>query len=107
MVTLVPLVVLIPLAGAALALALPGRRRAQQGITLVVLSAVMVIGFTLMWLVDQAGVLVMQVGGWAAPFGISLVVDRVSALMVAVSAVVLLAVFLFSIGQGFADGDEE
>ncbi|MFC5338057.1 Na+/H+ antiporter subunit D [Leucobacter denitrificans] len=104
---LVPIVVLIPLAGAALALAVPGHRALQRGITLVALTAVSIIGIILMFIVDKTGPLIMQVGGWAAPYGISLVVDRVSALMLAVSAVVLLSVFLFSIGQGLADGDEE
>ncbi|MGO3146882.1 MAG: Na+/H+ antiporter subunit D [Leucobacter sp.] len=104
---LVPTVVLIPLAGAALALAVPGHRALQRGITLVALTAVSILGIVLMFLVDKVGPLVMQVGGWVAPYGISLVVDRVSALMLAVSAIVLLSVFLFSIGQGLADGDEE
>ncbi|KAM9865088.1 Na(+)/H(+) antiporter subunit D [Leucobacter aridicollis] len=104
---LVPLVVLIPLVGAALALAAPGRGALQRGITLVALTASSVLGIALMFIVDRGGPLVMQVGGWAAPYGISLVVDRVSAIMLAVSAVVLLAVFIFSIGQGLADGDEE
>ncbi|GAA2838821.1 multisubunit sodium/proton antiporter MrpD subunit [Leucobacter komagatae] len=104
---LVPLVVLIPLVGAALALAVPGHRALQRGITLVALTASSILGIALMFIVDGGGPLVMQVGGWAAPYGISLVVDRVSALMLAVSAIVLLAVFIFSIGQGLADGDEE
>ena len=107
MTALVPLVVLLPLVGAALALAVPGHRRLQQGITLVVLGAVLVLSGVLMWAVDAQGTLVMEVGGWAAPFGIALVVDRVSALMLAVSATVLLGVFVFSIGQGLADGDED
>ncbi|WP_449277152.1 Na+/H+ antiporter subunit D [Leucobacter sp. GX24907] len=107
MIALVPLAVLIPLGGAALALAVPGHRRLQQAITLVALGAVAVLSGVLMWLVDSAGTLVMEVGGWAAPFGIALVVDRVSALMLIVSALVLLGVFLFSIGQGLADGDED
>ncbi len=107
MISLVPLVVLIPLGSAALALALPGRRRAQQLITVLALTAVVALSFSFMWLVDQNGTLVMQVGGWAAPFGISLVVDRLSALMLTVSAVVLLGVLLFSLGQGLADGDDE
>ena len=104
---LVPVVVLVPLVAAALALAVPGHRALQRGITLVALAASSVLGIVLMFVVDRVGPLIMQVGGWAAPYGISLVVDRVSALMLAVSAVVLLAVFLFSIGQGLADGDEE
>lgn len=107
LVTLVPLVVLVPLAGAALALVVPGRRRLQQTITASALLTVVVIGSVLMWSVDQHGTLVMEVGGWAAPFGIALVVDRLAALMVTVSAIVLLGVFLFSVGQGLADGDEE
>ncbi|PRI11821.1 Na+/H+ antiporter subunit D [Leucobacter massiliensis] len=107
MTALVPLVVLIPLVGSALALAVPGYRKLQQGITLVALGAVLALSGALMWIVDQQGVLIMEVGGWAAPFGIALVVDRVSALMLAVSSVVLLGVFVFSIGQGLADGDEE
>lgn len=107
MTALIPLVVLIPLGGAALALGLPGRRRAQQLITVTALIAVVILSVGFMWLVDQHGALVMQLGGWAAPFGISLVVDRLSALMLTVSAIVLLGVLLFSLGQGLADGDDE
>lgn len=107
MIQFIPVLVLIPLGSAALALALPGRRRAQQAITVTALSLVVLLSLLFMWHVDQNGTQVMQVGGWAAPFGISLVVDRVSALMLAVSAIVLLGVLLFSLGQGLADGYEE
>lgn len=107
MIQFIPVLVLIPLGSAALALALPGRRRAQQAITVTALSLVLLLSLLFMWHVDQNGTQVMQVGGWAAPFGISLVVDRVSALMLAVSAIVLLGVLLFSLGQGLADGYEE
>jgi len=107
MTAFVPLVVLVPLLSAALALALPRRRRAQQVITASALTAVLGLGLAFMFAVDAHGTMVMQVGGWAAPFGISLVVDRLSALMLAVSAVVLLGVLLFSLGQGLEDGDEE
>ncbi|MGI8393594.1 Na+/H+ antiporter subunit D [Leucobacter sp. W1038] len=103
----IPLVVLIPLGCAALTLALPGNRRAQQAITVGALIAMLTVSLILMWAVDTSGPLVMQVGGWAAPYGISLVVDRLSALMLVVSAIVLLAVLLFSLGQGLADGDED
>ncbi|MEB4616526.1 Na+/H+ antiporter subunit D [Leucobacter sp. M11] len=106
-VSLVPLVVLLPLIGAAVALILPRHPRAQQLITSGVLIAVVALGGIMMVIVDQHGTLVMEVGGWAAPFGIALVVDRLSALMVLVSAVVLLGVLLFSIGQGLADDDDE
>lgn len=107
MISLVPLVVLIPLASAAFALAVPKNRKAQQVITVAALTAVVALSSLFMWYIDLHGTLVMQGGGWAAPFGISLVVDRLSALMLTVSAVVLLGVLLFSLGQGLADGDEE
>lgn len=107
MTSLVPLVVLLPLIGAAVALCLPGRVRAQQAIAVLALVGIVILGGLFMWSVDADGPLVMQVGGWAAPFGISLVVDRVAALMLTVSAVVLLGVFLFSIAQGLADDDDE
>lgn len=107
MTALVPLVVLIPLLGAATTLTLGRRPRAQRLVTVLALSAVLVIGAVLVWAVDTQGALVMEVGGWAAPFGIVLVVDRLAALMIVVSALVLLAVLVFSIGQGLADGDNE
>jgi multicomponent Na+:H+ antiporter subunit D len=107
MTALVPLVVLLPLIGAALTLVLGRRPRGQRVVTLAMLTAVLGVGVALLVVVDQGGPLVMEVGGWTAPFGIVLVVDRLAALLVVVSAVVLLAVLLFSIGQGLADGDDE
>ncbi|MFD1715712.1 Na+/H+ antiporter subunit D [Amnibacterium flavum] len=103
---LVPLPVLLPLLGAATALLFYRRPRLQRLITLTVLSAVLVIGVVLLIEVDTNGTLVMAVGGWPAPFGITLVVDRLPALMVSVSAAVLLAVLVFAVGQGLADESE-
>ncbi|GGK98767.1 Na+/H+ antiporter subunit D [Salinibacterium xinjiangense] len=104
---LVPLVVLVPLIGAAAALILGKNPSAQRIVAIVSLLIVLGIGGTLLHLVDTQGPLAMEVGGWAAPFGIVLVVDRLAALMVIVSALVLLAVLVFSVGQGLADGDNE
>ena len=85
---LVPLVVLIPLLSAAAALVFGRSRTAQRVIAIAALAAVFLIGSALVVLVDS-GPLVMEVGGWQAPFGIVLVVDRLPALTVAVSALVL------------------
>ncbi|MGV8884348.1 MAG: Na+/H+ antiporter subunit D [Microbacteriaceae bacterium] len=105
--SLVPLVVLLPLLGAALALILARRPRMQRAVTLFALSGVLIVGILLLITVDTEAPLVVEVGGWKAPFGIVLVVDRLSALIVVVSAIVLLAVLLFSFGQGLADGHDE
>ena len=104
---LVPLVVLVPLVGAAMALILGKRPHLQRLVAIVALVVVLAIGAVLLFTVDTQGPLAMEVGGWAAPFGIVLVVDRLAALMVVVSALVLLAVLVFSVGQGLADGDGE
>jgi len=104
---LVPLVVMIPLIGAALALILGKRPALQRIVTVVALTAVLVVGVILLLVVDAGEPLMVEVGGWAAPFGIVLIVDRLAALMVVVSAAVLLAVLIFSVGQGLADGHDE
>jgi len=104
---LVPLVVMLPLLGAAGALALGRRPRLQRIVTLVALSAVLAVSIVLLIVVDSQGALKVEVGGWTAPFGIVLIADRLTALMLVVSATVLLAVLVFSVGQGLADGDDE
>ena len=66
----------------------------------------------LVYLADRDGTIAVQVGGWGqsvagmGPLGITLVVDRLSALMLLVSSIVLLAVVFYAIGQGIRDGDE-
>ena len=104
---LVPLAVLIPLVAAGVTLVVGRRARAQRIVALIALVAVVLVGATLLMGVDAGGSVVVEVGSWQAPFGIVLVVDRLSALMVLISAIVLLAVLVFSIGQGLADGDDE
>ncbi|MBB5618591.1 multicomponent Na+:H+ antiporter subunit D [Chryseoglobus frigidaquae] len=104
---LVPLVVLVPLFAAALTLVLGRRARPQRIVAALALTAVLGISVALLIGVDAEGAVVVEAGNWATPLGIVLVVDRLSALMLVVSSVVLLAVLIFSIGQGLADGDDE
>jgi multicomponent Na+:H+ antiporter subunit D len=109
---LTPLPVLIPAIGAAATLFVGRKPRLQRVIALTALSLVVVVCAGLLYLVDQEGTLALHVGGWGqsvpgmGPLGITLVVDRLSALMMVVSSIVLLAVVLYAIGQGIRDGDE-
>lgn len=105
--TLAPLPVVLPLIGAALSLLLGRRPHLQRIVTTTVVAAVVAVSATLLYLVDTHGIFVLQVGGWDAPIGISIVVDRLSALMLLVSSVVLLAVIVYAIGQGIRDGNGE
>ncbi|MDJ1114030.1 Na+/H+ antiporter subunit D [Microbacterium dauci] len=108
MTALVPLLVGIPMIGAAVALIFGRRRRVQVGVSITTLTLVAIVAAILLYAVDASGMpLAVSVGGWPIPFGIVLYVDRLAALLVVVSSVVLLAVLLFSVGQGAADGDEE
>lgn len=102
---LVPLPVVVPLFGAGLALAMYRRPKVQRIISVVALSIVLLVAATLLVQADN-GPLVVDVGSWAAPVGIDLVADRLSALMLTVSAAVTLCVQLYSLAQGEADGDE-
>ncbi|QEO14856.1 Na+/H+ antiporter subunit D [Agromyces intestinalis] len=105
---LVPLVVLLPLLGAAVALILGRHRRAQMGVSATVLGAVVVIAAILLVTVDASGEgVVVAIGAWQPPFGIVLVVDRLSAIMLLISAIVLLGVLVYAVGQGIADQHRE
>ena len=110
--TLTALPVLVPMIAAALTLVGGRRPRLQRFITLTALTAVAVVCAVLLYLTDRYGTIALQVGGWGpgepgfGPLGITLVVDRLSALMLVVSSVVLLAVVFYAIGQGIRDGDE-
>lgn len=102
---LVPLPVVLPLTGAGLAVAFSRHPRVQRTISVTVLSMVLLVAVTLLLAADD-GPLVVNVGGWAAPVGIALVADRLSSLMLAVSAAVTLCVLVYSLAQGLSDGDK-
>ncbi|MGO2685188.1 MAG: Na+/H+ antiporter subunit D [Microbacterium sp.] len=104
---LVPLLVAIPLLGAAITLVFGRSPRLQVFVTVASLAAVAVIAAVMLIAVDQGAPLAVSVGGWPVPFGIVLYVDRLAALLVLISSIVLVAVLLFSIGQGAADGADE
>ncbi|GAA2530022.1 Na+/H+ antiporter subunit D [Rarobacter incanus] len=105
-ISLVPLPVVIPLLTAGLTLALWKVPKLQRLLAVTALIAMVVVGVLLVIGADR-GALVMHVGGWQAPLGIALVADRLSALMLTVSAFVLLCVLLYSLGQDIADGTAE
>ncbi len=100
---LIPLPVVLPLFAAGVKLALGIRwPRVQQWLSVITLALVLAIGAALMVGADMFGPQAVQVGGWETPIGITLVADRLSALMVTVSAAITLAVLVYSIGQGMA-----
>ena len=87
---------LVPLATALTCLALVGRPAMQRvgGVAGAVIGLAACAG--LLTRVDAVGYVVTQAGAWPAPFGISLVADRLAAAMVTISALVGLAVAIFA-----------
>lgn len=57
----------------------------------------------LAWATFDGTVLLYQLGDWAAPFGIVLVGDRLSAMMVLLTSVLSLFVLLYAMGSGWDD----
>ena len=58
-----------------------------------------ILSLYLVYVVDQADFVIIQVGAWEAPFGISLVADRFSAVMVAVASFMGAAVAIYALGE--------
>ncbi|HLS32351.1 MAG TPA: Na+/H+ antiporter subunit D [Brevibacterium sp.] len=91
--------IILPLLAAGATLIAQRSSRAQSTITMVTLIATTALSILLLVEVDQHGPHVLAVGGWALPFGIALVADRLAALMLVVSSIVTLAVYLYATGQ--------
>lgn len=104
---MVPLPVILPAVAAALALILSKYLSAQRTITLTVLLFLIGLNGTMLYLVDREGIQTLQLGGWDAPIGITLVADRLSVSMLTVSSIVLFSVMWYAISQGIRDGGKD
>jgi len=104
---LVALPIVVPLlAGAAMLLLTEARRAARIAIALASSLVQLAVALVLLYLTSDAapfiwqdGIGVYQLGGWPAPFGIVLVADRLSAVMLTLQAVLGLAVLTYSIAR--------
>lgn len=95
--------ILLPLvAGAALLLLKEKRRTAKRGIALGTTAALVLLSVLLLTRVARAGfagdpaTLVYRIGNWPAPFGIVLVLDWLSALMLVLTSCVGLAALIYA-----------
>lgn len=92
--------VLVPFVTAILLLLLSGRSiRLQRSIGLIAAITLLVASAHLICLTDTQPPLTYALGNWAAPFGITLVADRVAALGVMVTAILALAAILYACGD--------
>ena len=91
--------ILIPLCSLLLAIILRRHLLAVRVLSLTGAVLLLAVGLMLVWQAAQGVVLSGQVGGWQAPFGISLVIDRLSAVMIAISALVALVTLLYGVAK--------
>ncbi len=103
MTAILPAPIVLPLIAAALSILCGRSRLAQRIIGITTLTALVALSIVILVHVDSEGIVVVQVGDWPAPLGITLVADRLSAIMLVTAAVVLLAVLLYAIGQPGVD----
>jgi len=93
--------VLLPLATAIALHLLPHRPRLLRLVAFAGSLALLAAAIALFVRVESAGIQVLQVGSWAAPFGITLVADLFSALLVLMVGIIAVAVT----GSSFAGVD--
>jgi len=91
--------ILVPLCSLLLAIILRRHLLAVRVLSLSGTTLLLAVGLVLVWQAAQGVVLSGQVGNWQAPFGISLVIDRLSAVMIAISALVALVTLLYGVAK--------
>ncbi len=90
--TLLVLPILIPFATAAACLLAWRHRGVQEAFGIAGAFALLAAAGDLLHQVYAHGIQVVQIGGWPAPFGISLVADLFSAMMVRITGIMGAAV---------------
>jgi multicomponent Na+:H+ antiporter subunit D len=93
----------VPLVAAGLSTALLGRLTAQRVVAVAASAATLAASIALAIGASEDGAITTVVGDWPAPLGISLVADRLSALLLVIAEVMLAGVLVFAIGR---KGDE-
>lgn len=92
--------ILIPLVAAALTAMLRDRPDAQRHVGLLCALALLAAAGRLLWETADGAILVAQMGNWPAPFGITLVIDTFSAIMLVITGTMAVAVAIYAMGPG-------
>ncbi len=88
--------VLIPITYIALALVLRSKA-VKQALAIIFSVLNFLMALYLIFLAGREDILVSNIGSWPAPYGITMVADRFSALMLLVSSIVFLATTIYSV----------
>lgn len=96
---LVVMPLLIPLLAASISIMLWRSRKAQRLLAVFSASSLLIACIGLFVSVQRDGIQVAQMGNWPAPFGITLIADLFSAIMVLVVGVMGLTTVVYSLGS--------
>ncbi len=97
--------VVLPLgAGSVLLLLERSRPRWQAPVSLAATGALLLVAVLLVALAAEGGAHAYLLGNWPAPFGIALALDRLSALLLLLTALVALASLIHALAGGHRDG---
>lgn len=88
--------IILPLATAIIVTVFWYKRQLQSFLNVIGSATLLLVGFLLVKKVSTHGIQAMQIGDWPAPFGITIVVDMLSALMVLFTGVIAFALAFYS-----------
>lgn len=97
--------IILPLVTAILLILLSGRRRIIRTISLLSTIALVAVSIVLLMQANDGQIRLYAPGNWAPPFGIILVLDRLSAMMLAVTAVLAFFSIAYAVRGHDAPGD--
>jgi multicomponent Na+:H+ antiporter subunit D len=103
---LLVLPIVIPAVTGVLALLIRRFRGLQRAVSILGAAGLFGVGALILAQVQAGGIQVDQMGGWAAPFGITLVADYLSAGLVAITGFVALAVAVYAV-KGIDEARED
>jgi multicomponent Na+:H+ antiporter subunit D len=103
--TLLVAPILIPLLTAALAAVLWHQPQAQRMLGLAGSVLLLASALVLLWITRDGTILTGTMGNWPAPFGIALVIDLFSAIMLSITGLMAVAVAIYAMGPGARERD--
>ncbi len=96
---LLALPILLPIVTAVVAFLVRERGGAGRWVSVIGCALLLAISLVLIHAVWRDGIVAGQMGGWPAPFGITLVADLLSAVMVVITAITGLAVAVYALAD--------
>ena len=102
---LVILPIIIPFVTGIILILLWNNRAAQRVISVIGATALFVVSVMLLLTVWENGIQALQIGNWPAPYGITLVADLLSAIMVLLGGLMAISVAIYSLAS--MDSDRE